>query len=1118
MVKSVDAPPAAPEEASIAPASTSTDAGQNVDASISQKPVAKPKKNKTLVAESEFFDAGWYLETNPDVAAAGVDPVEHYLRRGGSEGRPASPRFHSAGYYALNIEVARSSENPLLHYLESGSAGGASAMSVDEFRAVFGSGERDAELQRYVSLVAQSPLFDPDWFRQQYPSISPLSTPEIIARVIDGDISKIVSPGPNFDARVYIEEHQDVAARQINPFVHYLKWGAREGRNIVPFTPAVAEPALVEPALVEPAVVEPAVVEPALVEPALVEPALVEPALVEPALLEPAAEAPIEAVPILPVDSVPEVERSADEIELELIRTSPLFDATWYLIQYGDVARAGMDPAVHYLRYGGRKKHRRRPSPYFDPEFYIGQQPDLAKSIGNPLVHYIQTGRAMGLKPMALLDFAPPPSRKRAKADGAANPLVDVKHIPADLPDWVRHADIDPAGDNLLGVGNAVLGRLPAVREPEPFLATLDAFVRLVGTDRAVAGLRSAGTTNGQPLEPRDLSAYRSFGPALRGGVAALSDIWFVADGLLRLRLGRSARRDDPLSTSAVVVRAFQADLADPNRVSLVGENIVAGDPSFVDLALENRFAPVLLAVTTTDGALIDVGLLPFPSLARGGAHSGETRLAGERPNLVEDLAALSDALVRELFGWSGESVPAESISTVRVRLDGALGSEQIFAPALREWLLSVLGLAVVGVGGDETAGAPLPLLLSSPQDLNPDLVARSRRREGGATLELPADALPTLSVLVSRRIGQPEAGHRLVGSFIVADPATARPRWSVSIPAFPPNLLPLQPAAGPNGFPFLAASDADDGAAIAGRTDVPVAIRFGAAPAPGSTSQRVVPGLDDTGSALRVEPGAELLAKTVAVVLSGAEQETARRVVEAIGRQRGLQITDLFAFAAGGEASCVEELKASFAGRFLVLPSSGHLARDLSVAARRASSDLVLVLDGTAIANDPRTLETLAILATQDGVASAGCARFREVRTNARTSSNTVAAGYFPASVSLLSAPQLVFAQPNVVTALPNATYPVVANDFECTVMRRDVLLRYAAAEAGGPAGSGFPVRFALAAIKDGWHHLCTTGVQVASTRVKNAQDDIDPVGFSFIAPGRWQDLLSEVVLVREL
>ena len=34
------------------------------------------------------FDAELYLEANPDVRAAGVDPIQHYLTHGYSEGRP----------------------------------------------------------------------------------------------------------------------------------------------------------------------------------------------------------------------------------------------------------------------------------------------------------------------------------------------------------------------------------------------------------------------------------------------------------------------------------------------------------------------------------------------------------------------------------------------------------------------------------------------------------------------------------------------------------------------------------------------------------------------------------------------------------------------------------------------------------------------------------------------------------------------------------------------------------------------------------------------------------------------------------------------------------------------
>ncbi len=40
-----------------------------------------------LMGLPKGFDPAGYLKANPDVAAAGVDPVEHFLRHGRSEGR-----------------------------------------------------------------------------------------------------------------------------------------------------------------------------------------------------------------------------------------------------------------------------------------------------------------------------------------------------------------------------------------------------------------------------------------------------------------------------------------------------------------------------------------------------------------------------------------------------------------------------------------------------------------------------------------------------------------------------------------------------------------------------------------------------------------------------------------------------------------------------------------------------------------------------------------------------------------------------------------------------------------------------------------------------------------------
>lgn len=49
---------------------------------------------------NRYFDPVWYRLNNSDVAAAGADPLLHYLRDGEREGRQAHPRFDAAWYRA----------------------------------------------------------------------------------------------------------------------------------------------------------------------------------------------------------------------------------------------------------------------------------------------------------------------------------------------------------------------------------------------------------------------------------------------------------------------------------------------------------------------------------------------------------------------------------------------------------------------------------------------------------------------------------------------------------------------------------------------------------------------------------------------------------------------------------------------------------------------------------------------------------------------------------------------------------------------------------------------------------------------------------------------------------
>ena len=53
---------------------------------------------------------------NPDVAAAHVDPLQHFQTVGWQEGRNPNALFDTAGYLATYADVAAAHVNPLDHY------------------------------------------------------------------------------------------------------------------------------------------------------------------------------------------------------------------------------------------------------------------------------------------------------------------------------------------------------------------------------------------------------------------------------------------------------------------------------------------------------------------------------------------------------------------------------------------------------------------------------------------------------------------------------------------------------------------------------------------------------------------------------------------------------------------------------------------------------------------------------------------------------------------------------------------------------------------------------------------------------------------------------------------
>ena len=78
--------------------------------------IIKFLRNYLLLLKSDFFDSKYYLQENPDVAKAKVNPILHYLQFGWKEGRNPSPLFNTNDYISFRPDIVQTDICPLVHY------------------------------------------------------------------------------------------------------------------------------------------------------------------------------------------------------------------------------------------------------------------------------------------------------------------------------------------------------------------------------------------------------------------------------------------------------------------------------------------------------------------------------------------------------------------------------------------------------------------------------------------------------------------------------------------------------------------------------------------------------------------------------------------------------------------------------------------------------------------------------------------------------------------------------------------------------------------------------------------------------------------------------------------
>ena len=184
------------------------------------------------VIQSHFDDA-FYTEANPS-ASARSNPFQHFMDLGWRERYNPSRDFDVDYYLSENPDVHASGMNPLAHYALFGRGEGRAPnpsgveqndrVSSHETHAAVKVGDADLERVRLA--------FDTSFYLDSYPDVRKADIDPFLHYMSHG-WREGRNPSSTFDTKRYLSLHDDVRQAGHNPLLHYVLRGRVEGRSVV---------------------------------------------------------------------------------------------------------------------------------------------------------------------------------------------------------------------------------------------------------------------------------------------------------------------------------------------------------------------------------------------------------------------------------------------------------------------------------------------------------------------------------------------------------------------------------------------------------------------------------------------------------------------------------------------------------------------------------------------------------------------------------------------------------------------------------------------------------------------------------------------------------------------
>jgi N-acetylmuramoyl-L-alanine amidase len=185
---------------------------------------------------SAVYDYSYYLEKNPDVAAAfsgnDYDVLKHFVENGMDEGRTASPNFELASYKNRYVDLRNAygfdNKSYYIHFMKYGMSEGRNA-------------EGSTELVGAVTVlnnVSYADVYDYDTYLAVNPDVAQYYAGDDIMTLrhfTEHGMDELRNASPYFDVVSYMNRYEDLreAFGDDYPayYMHYINYGKAEGRN-----------------------------------------------------------------------------------------------------------------------------------------------------------------------------------------------------------------------------------------------------------------------------------------------------------------------------------------------------------------------------------------------------------------------------------------------------------------------------------------------------------------------------------------------------------------------------------------------------------------------------------------------------------------------------------------------------------------------------------------------------------------------------------------------------------------------------------------------------------------------------------------------------------------------